>query len=301
MEISFNAASRFLQRLAVPDFPQVHDRLVALVRTGSIVEAFRTCFPEKWPPVGSLGLHDLDGDNLLTLQHAAIAAVAALFPVQEDYMDMLVDDDEPLQLHPDSCGFAWDDEWLTQVFEDPSEVPSDSSLAMFFKLLWIIATQFGEEAGRQVWDKMQTHFGWPCDLPRIGENVRARDFQWEALYAMLDAEGLGAFKRAIDVALCDTDNLFLDTSPDDYGYGVMQIPDFIAENILELKKIWAEAEAWLADYEACRALVEADPTIYSRLACIWEQVCKLEAHPQPPKTLVEVFTGDDDEPHPTFP
>ena len=288
MEISFNAASRFLQRLAVPSFPEAYERLVALARVGNLVEAFKQCFPEKWPEVGRLDLHEMDGDRLLTLQQTAISAVAALFPIQEDYMDTLVQENEPLQIHPDSCGFAWDDEWLDEVLQDPSQLPPGSDLAMFFKMLWIITTQFGAEDGRQVWEKMQEHFAYPCDLPKIAENVRARDFDWDVYYDLLESEALGQFRRAIDVALCDTGNLFLDTTPEDYGYGNLQIPEFTADNILELKQVWAEAEGWLADYEACCALVQADPEIYPRLARLWEQACRMVG-PKPAKTLMEVF------------
>ena len=302
MEVTFNTASRFLERLAVPSFPKAHDQLSALVRLGNLVDAFKTCFPEKWPDVGRLGLHELNGDQLLALQQAAISAVAALFPIQEDYMEMLVQDDEPLHIHPEACGFAWDDEWLSEVFQDPSQLLPESDLAMFFKVLWIATTQFGHEAGQQLWETMQGYFGYPCELPQMNENLRARDFQWEDFYRLLESEGLGQFRRALDVALCDTDNLFLDTTPEDYGYGIMQIPDFTAENILELKKIWVEAEEWLADYEACRALVQADPSIYTRLANIWERTCEAKASPAPAKTLVEVFNGDAHEPNnPTLP
>lgn len=297
MEVTFNTASRFLERLAVPSFPKAHDRLSALVRVGNLVEAFKTCFPEKWPEVGRLGLHELNGDQLLALQQAAISAVAALFPVQEDYMEMLVQDDEPLQIHPEACGFAWDDEWLSEVFQDPAQLLPESDLAMFFKVLWIATTQFSAEGGQQVWEMMRAHFGYPCDLPSLDQNLRAWDFQWEEFYRLLESEGLGQFRRALDVALCDTDNLFLDTTPEDYGYGNLQIPDFTAENILELKKIWVEAEEWLADYEVCRALVQADPSIYARLANIWERTCKAKAALAPARTLVEVFSGDAHEPN----
>lgn len=302
MEAAFTTASRFLQRLAIPAFPQAHDRLVALLRTANLLDAFQTCFPDKRPEVSRLGLHDMDEGQLLVLQQNAISAVGALFPIQEDYMDMLAQDDGTLQIHPESCGFAWDDEWMCQVLQDPTELTPDSDLAMFFKLLWIITTQFDEEDGRQVWERMQAHFGYPCDYPEIDGKVRSWDFRWEAFHDLLESEGLGMFWRAINVALCDTHNLFLDTTPDDYGYGNTEIPDFTTANILELKKIWAEAEGWLADYEACRALVQQEPEIYTRLACLWGQVCRLKTEPQPAKTLTEVFSGDADEPpDPTIP
>jgi hypothetical protein len=287
MDVSFNTASRFLQRLAVPSFPQAHDRLVALLRTANLMDAYQACFPDKRPEVGALGLHDMDEAQLLALQQNAISAVAALFPIQEDYMDMLVQDDGTLQIHPESCGFAWDDEWMCQALQDPAELQPDSDLAMFFKLLWIITTQFGEEESRQVWEKMQEHFGYPCDYPNVGGKVRSWDFRWEAYHALLESEGLGLFWRAINVALCDTHNLFLDTSPDDYGYGNAETPDFTAANILELQRIWAEAEAWLADYETCRALVQSNPSIYTQLADLWQLACP--AGTRPNQTLLEVF------------
>ena len=290
METTFNTANRFLQRLAIPSFSRAHDQLVALLRAANLVDAFQSCFPEKWPEVGSLGLHDLDDDQLLTLQQTAISAVGTLFPIQEDYMDMLVQEDELLQIYPESCGFAWDDEWMCQVIQDPSELQPGSDLAMFFKLLWIVTTQFGEEDGRQVWQSMQAHFGYPCGYPDTDGDVPSKDFRWEVFHDLLEAEGLGLFWRAINVALCDTGNLFLDTTPDDYGYGNTQIPDFTAENILELKNIWAEAEQWLANYEACRALVQADPGIYTSLVDIWKRACVTRS--EPARTLLEVFGED---------
>lgn len=122
MEAAFTTASRFLQRLAIPTFPQAHDRLVALLRTANLLDAFQTCFPDKRPEVSRLGLHDMDDGQLLVLQQNAISAVGALFPIQEDYMDMLAQDDGTLQIHPESCGFAWDDEWMCQVLQDPTEL-----------------------------------------------------------------------------------------------------------------------------------------------------------------------------------
>lgn len=301
MDVTFNTASRFLQRLAVPAFPDAHDQLLALAQAGNIVDAFKTCFPEKWPKVGRLGLHDLDGEQMYLLQQTAVSAVAALFPVQEDYMDELIQEKEPLQIHPENCGFAWDDEWLGEVFQDPTQLSPDSDLAMFFKTLWIANSQFDEEEGQHIWGRMQAHFGYPCPFPKLGETARAREFQWDKFFSLVEAEGLGQFKRAVDVALCDTDNLFLDTSPEDYGYGVMQIPDFNAENIQLLKTEWADAEKWLADYETCRELVKNDPAIYNRLANLWERACKDKSKPMPAKTLVEVFSGGTDESNPTLP
>ncbi len=295
MELTFNTASRCLQRLALPHFPLAHDRLAALVRAGNLVDAFKNCFPEKWKEVGSLGLHDLDGERLLELQKSAISALGDLFPVQEDYMDMLIQEHEGLQIHPETCGFAWDDEWFNEILQDPSELPTDSALAMFFKVLWVAATQLGREFGLEVWERAQEHFGYPCALPQFGENVRARDFDWDRFYDLLEAHDLGQFRRAVDVALCDTGNLFLDTSPDSYSYGMQETPDFTTNNILELKKIWAEAEGWLANYNACNELACADPAYFTRLAEIWEQACASKALPAPPKTLIEVFSGDDHE------
>lgn len=205
-------------------------------------------------------------------------------------MDMLIHDNEPLVLHPDSCGFAWDDEWLNEIFQDPSQLLPDSDLAMFFKLLWILTTQFGEEDGQETWERMREHFGYPCDFPHVGEHVHARTFGWDRFFDLLDAHGLGDFRRAIDVALCDTGNVFLDASPDEYGYGVVDIPDFTAANIRELQRLWVEAESWLADYEACRERVQSDPSLYTQLAGLWEQACQMK--PNSPKTLMEIFTQE---------
>lgn len=298
MDITFNTASRCLQRLAVPRFPQAHDRLVALARAGSIVDAFRNCFPEKWKDFGSLGLLDMDSGRLLETQLAAIAAVGDLFPVQEDYMDMLVHDEEPLQIHPESCGYAWDDEWLNEVLLEPSNLQSDSALALFFKVLWIASTQFGRESAQEAWERAQERFGYPCELPRLWAGKHKLEFDWQAFCELLQSAGLAQFARAAEVALCDTGNIFLDASPEEYGYNMVEIPDFTTNNILELKKVWAEAEGWLADYKTCNEMAQADPSIYTRLAEIWGQACKSAPSP---KTLVEVFSGETDESTPTNP
>jgi len=293
MDTTFDTASRFLRRLAVPSFPEVHERLTGLVRVGQILDAFKQCFPEKMPNPGPLTLFDLDSSRLLELQQAAISAVAAMFPVMEDYMDSLVQEDEPLMIHPDSCGFAWDDDYLNEISQDPTDLPPDTDLAMFFKTLWIATIQFGAEEGRQMWSTMQKHFGYPCTLPKIREDARARDFDWEKVYTLLEKEGLGEFKRVIELALCDTGNIFLDVSSEEYGYGTVEIPDFNAENIQELSAIWTEAQTWLDDYEHCRQLVLADPQIYARLAKIWERACKTKASSPRPKTLVEIFEAEE--------
>ena len=290
MDNTFDTASRFLQRLAVPSYPEIHERLVNLVRVGQIVDAFKQCFPEKLPHPSSLTLCDLDGGRLLELQQAAITAVAALFPVQEDYMDTLVQENEALCIHPDSCGFAWDDEWLDEIFQNPEDLPPDADLAMFFKTLWIATTQFGAEDGQRIWSSMQKHFGYPCKMPKVRDDVRARDFDWPLVHRLLEKKGLGGFKRVIDLALCDTGNLFLDVTPEEYGYGNVEIPDFTAENIQELSELWAEAQTWLADYEHCRELVLAEPQIYTRLARIWESACKFHADHAKPKTLMDIFS-----------
>lgn len=302
MDTTFDTASRFLQRLAVPAYPEVHDRLVGLVRIGQIVEAFKQCFPEKLPKVGRLSLLEVDDGKVLELQQAAISAVAALFPVLEDYMEMVVQEDEPLRIHPDSCGFAWDDEWLSEVFQDPSQLAPDTDLAMFFKTLWIATTQFCAEDGRHLWETIRDHFGYPCVMPEVGKTVYARDFNWQALFELLEQAGLGEFKRVIDLALCDTGNLFLDTNPDEYGYGTVAIPDFTAENIQELSQLWREAEQWLADYEQCRKQVLAEPEIYARLAHIWESAWRTQSSPGQQKTLFEVFgEGEPDDNHLALP
>jgi hypothetical protein len=302
MDTTFDTASRVLQRLAVPAYPEVHDRLVGLVRIGQIVEAFKQCFPEKLPRIGKLSLLEVDDGKLFELQQAAISAVAALFPVLEDYMEMVLEEDEPLRIHPDSCGFAWDDEWLSEVFQDPSQLAPDTDLAMFFKTLWIATTQFGAEDGRHLWETMRDHFGYPCEMPEVGKTVYARDFNWQALSELLEQAGLGEFKRVIDLALCDTGNLFLDTNPDEYGYGTVAIPDFTAENIQELSQLWREAEQWLADYAQCRKQVLAEPEIYARLAHIWESAWRTQSSPGQQKTLFEVFgEGEPDGNHPTLP
>jgi hypothetical protein len=303
MDITFDTASRFLLRLAVPSYPEIHERLVGLVRVGQILDAFKHCFPGKLPNPSPLTLLDLDGGRLLEIQQAAISAVAALFPVMEDYMDSLVQEDEPLRIHPDSCGFAWDDEYLTEIFENPTDLAPDTDLAMFFKTLWIASTQFGAEEGRRLWNTMQKRFGYPCKLPKVPADLMARNFNWEKVYALLEKDGLGEFKRVIDLALCDTDNLFLDVNSEEYGYGTVEIPDFTAENILELSAVWAEAQEWLADYEHCRQLVLADPQIYARLAKIWEQACKTTPKAKSPKTLIEIFEAEEgakDGNHPTL-
>ena len=300
MDATFEMASRFLQQRAIPSFPEAHDRLIGFVRMAGIIEAFKECFPEKMPQVGVLNLSDLDGEKGFALQDAAIQAVAALFPVLDDHMDMLVQEGEPLYIYPDSCGYAWDDEWLSEVFQDPSDLPVDSALAMFFKTIWIATVQFGKEAGCELWNTIQAHFGYPCEFPEIG-NVSARNFNWPLVYELLDQEGLGDFRNAINLALCDTGNLFLDASPDDYGYGTVQIPDFTAENIKALKELWKEAKTSLAHYEACVKRVTETPHIYARLAQIWETACCAQPEPDPPKTLTEVFSdqeGDQDDNHP---
>lgn len=298
MTASFQTASRFLERLAVPSFPHAHNRLVCLDRVANILDAFRQCFPDKNPVTDRLTLHDLDDGRLLAIQKAAITAAAGLFPLQEDYMETLVEEGEPLQLHPDFCGFAWDDEWLSEVLQNPAELSPECDLAMFFKVLWLITSQFGQEDGQRLWEDARGHFGYPCDCPQVGENVRARDFNWQAFYDLLEAHNLGGFRRALDVALCDTGNLFLDTSPDDYGYGLIEIPDFSAHNVLELQRLWQEAEGWLADYQACRTLVLDDPGLYIRLVELWEQVCRSQPRTNRPKTLCEIFgEGTDDVPN----
>jgi hypothetical protein len=204
-------------------------------------------------------------------------------------METLVEEGEPLQLHPDFCGFAWDDEWLSEVLQNPSELSQGCDLAMFFKMLWLITSQFGQEDGQRLWEDVRGHFGYPCACANVGENVRARDFNWQAFYDLLETHNLGRFRRALDVALCDTGNLFLDTSPDDYGYGLIEIPDFSAHNVLELRRLWQEAEGWLADYQACRALVLDDPGLYIRLVELWEQVCRSQPRTNRPKTLCELY------------
>lgn len=293
MDTTFDSASRFLRRLALPSFPEAHEHLTGLVRMGQILEAFKQCFPEKLPNPAPLILFDLDGGRLLEIQQAAISAVAALFPVLEDYMDSLVQEGEELRIHPDSCGFAWDDDYLNEIFQNPTDLTPESDLAMFFKTLWIATTQCGAQAGHKLWNPIQKHFGYPCKLPKIREDTRARDFNWPKIYALLDRDGLGEFKRVIDLALCDTGNPFLDVSLEEYGYGSVEIPDFNAEKIQELSVLWAEAQTWLADYEHCRQLVLADPQIYVRLARIWESVCQTKARAEQPRTLAEIFETEE--------
>jgi len=46
------------------------------------------------------------------------------------------------------------------------------------------------------------------------------------------------------------------------------------EKIDELRKEWAEAEVRLKEYDRARELVAVDPTIYTRLAELWEQACR---------------------------
>jgi hypothetical protein len=292
MDATFETASRFLQQRSIPAFPDAHDRLVGFVRMGRIVEAFKECFPEKMPDTGPLDLSDLDGEKAFALQEAAIQAVAALFPVLDETMDTLLQEGEPLYIHPDSCGYAWDDEWLSELFQNPDDLPADSALAMFFKTIWIATMQFRREDGRSLWDSIQGHFGYPCDMPEVG-NVYARDFNWPLLHELLDQNDLGDFKTAIKLALCDTGNIFLDASPDDYGYGTTDIPDFTAENIKTLRELWQEAEKLLAEYEQCRLRVIEDPQIYARLAQTWESACRTPLQPDPPKTLAEVFSGQE--------
>ncbi len=279
MDTTFETANSFLQRLAVPAFPEAHDRLVGFVRIGRIVEAFKECFPEKMPNVGALNLFDLDGEKAYALQDAAIRAVAALFPVLDDYMDTLVQEGEPLCIHPDSCGYAWDEEWLSEAFQNPENLQAESALAMFFKTIWIATTQFGREEGLSLWNTMQEYFGYPCEMPEVGD-VYARDFNWPLVYELLDQDGLGDFRNVISLALCDTGNLFLDTSAEDYGYGTVEIPDFTAENIKTLSQLWAEATPLLAQYEACLLRVSEDPGIYARLARIWETACRVPLPPE---------------------
>ena len=275
MDATFETAHHFVQRFSVPAFPQAHDRLVGLIRIGRIVEAFKECFPAKMPQVGSLRLSDLDGEKALALQQAAVEAVAALFPVLDDYMDTLVNEGEPLYIHPDSCGYAWDDEWLSEVFQNPDGLTVECDLAMFFKTIWVATMQVGGDDGHALWENIQSHFGYPCDMPEVSGDLYARDFNWSLLYELLDENDLGDFKTAIKLALCNTDNIFLDASPDDYGYGSLEMPDFTTENIQTLQELWQEAEKWLAVYTQCRQRVLDDPQIYARLAQIWQSACRV--------------------------
>ena len=61
MDATFDTASRFLQRLALPSYPKIHDRLVGLVRVGQILDAFNQCFPAKLLNPGALTLLDQVG------------------------------------------------------------------------------------------------------------------------------------------------------------------------------------------------------------------------------------------------
>lgn len=205
-------------------------------------------------------------------------------PAFPEAHDMLVQEGEPLCIYPDSCGYAWDDEWLNEIFQNPDNLQAESGLAMFFKTIWIATTQFGREDGHHLWNNIQGHFGYPCELPDIGD-VTIRDFNWSLVYELLKQDGLGDFRNVINLALCDTGNLFLDASPDDYGYGTVQTPDFTAENIMALRELWREAEKLLAEYETCLLRVSKDPAIYARLAQIWETACRAPLPPDPPKTL----------------
>lgn len=290
MEVDFDLASRTLRRLALPPFPAAANVLAGLVRTAHILDAFRQCFPEKTPDTGPLCLFDLDGERLLALQQEAIAAVSRLFPVLDEHMDMLVQEGEPLTLHPDSCGFAWDDEWLNEIYRDPSQLPPDSDLAMFFKTLWIASTQFSLEGGQWLWEAVQGRFDYPCNLPEV--DIRPGDFNWEAFFILLEGEKLGDFQRAVRVSLCDTGNPFLDVTPEEYGCGMVELPDFTTENIQELQRLWAEAEAWLAGYERCRERVLADPGLYTRLAELWKLAWAAHSSPAKKQTLIEIPGGD---------
>ena len=101
--------------------------------------------------------------------------------------------------------------------------------------------------------KRFNHSGYLYKMPKVRDDVRARDFDRPlVVHRLLEKKGLGVFKRIIYRVLCNTGDLFLDVTLEEYGYGNVEIPNFTAENTLELSELWVEAQTWPADYEHCR-------------------------------------------------
>lgn len=217
-------------------------------------------------------------------------------------METLCDEGEPLEISLHACGYAWDDEWLEEILEDPTQLEDNDDLAAFIKVLWMISVHFGEVEGRKMWNTMQKRFGYPCKMPKYSKGLNSTSFNWPYLFETLKKADLGEFERAFNLALCDTGNPFLDICQEEYDADPWNDKEFTSENIHSLKTEWAEAQIWLADYEKCRQCVVADPTIYARLVCVWEKASKHKLPPVPPKTLSEIFMEDihDDTPNPIF-
>jgi hypothetical protein len=161
---------------------------------------------------------------------------------------------------------------MDELLRDPASWADNVDLAAFFKVLWVMV-DWDEQGGRNAWDVLQTRFGWPGRCPEVGD-VTNREFDFKHYSRLLKGARLELFDHILEIALCSTGNLFLDMGPDEWDAGMIEPYPYAREKINELRKEWDEAEVRLKEYDQARELVAADPTIYARLAELWEQACR---------------------------
>jgi hypothetical protein len=258
MTISFQDARKGLMQFEMCGFPFARSTMGCLKHIFTIYRAIYETYPRKYKKMlKSLGDLQIEcaqsGRDLDHLRSETIDVLAGLFPVNEDWMFEVMQEDEDA-LVPEAIGPYMISDDFDEFINEPGNW-SDSPYWSLMMFLTCVDHCDYLDLDEQ-WARIRKHFGWPeIDVKPLPDEdyIDIRKFQKQ-----LAVRGLGdkGFDLAQQMVWRDTGNYFYDFEPESEPYACMDL-----ETIKELIKEGREAFQMAKRIEPAVKMVEEDNTI----------------------------------------
>jgi hypothetical protein len=289
LTLSFDDARAILEQKHQVDFHFAEHVLSNIDKVMQVYIAYQQIFPEdhkarleKLLPARLAELRNKNTD----LVFKCVEAVGNLFPINEA---MLEEIEQYIWIEPQSPSMSWEE--FDALLEDENADPNDyyfSSQLSFCMLVWCI----GNSINRETWERLDAMFGWggiPWPERMIKTN---RNFNSKLLQKNLKRAGLEDFMTSIKIAWRSTDNYFFDFD-ENYSYEEQDTPTFDARCICKLYHEWQAAKPIAESNQRAELMLLQDPSILQKVVDI---MGKSLEKPRKPKTLVEVFAEQENQP-----
>jgi hypothetical protein len=258
MTVSFQDARKGLMQFEMCGFGFARSTMASLKHIFTIYRAIYETYPGKYKKMlKSLGNMQIEcvesGRDLDHLRSEIIDVLASLFPVNEDWMFEVMQEDEDA-LVPEAIGpyMIWDD------FEEFINEPENWNNSPYWSLMMFLTCvdHIDYLDLDEQWAKIKKYFGWPeIDVQPLPDEdyIDMRKFRKQLAARGLDGKG---FDLAQQMVWRDTGNYFYDFEPENEPYACMDL-----DIIKELIKQGRQASQMAERIQPAVKMIEEDNTI----------------------------------------